>query len=93
MIGPKEYRCLKVMNSYSNVACHSEHERRTSGPESLAEYYVANTGRTVYFRRYDGPASPRYSERLKDNPTIEHAGTTWRHFYNCLPDHALIVGW
>ena len=83
MVGPKAYRCLKVMNSYANA----------QGRESLAEYYVSDTGRTIYFRRYDGPASSRYSERLKDKPTLEYNGVTWRHFYNCLPDHALIVGW
>jgi len=42
---------------------------------------------------YDGPASSRYSERLKSKPTFEYNGVIWRHFYNCLPDHALIVGW
>ena len=83
MVGPKAYRCLKVMNSFSSP----------QGRESLAEYYVSDTGRTIYFRRYDGPASSRYSERLKDKPTLEYNGVTWRHFYNCLPDHALIVGW
>jgi len=81
-IGPKTYRCLKVRSAWYDG----------DKPDSLAEYYVADTGRTVYFRRYDGPGSGRYAEKLQTNPTLDHAGVTWRHFYNCLPDHALIVG-
>lgn len=82
MIGPKSYRCVRVLCAYTNAA----------GPESLAEYYVADTGRTILFRRYDGPASSRYDAELKPNRTLEHRGVAWRHFYDSLPDHALIVG-
>lgn len=81
-VGPKAYRCLAVRSAWYDG----------DKPDSLAEYYVADTGRTVYFRRYDGPGSARYDDNLRGNPTLDYAGVTWRHFYNCLPDHALIVG-
>lgn len=79
-IGPKDYRCLRVHWS-------------TPTPEQnvLAEYYVADTGRTVFFRRYDGPESPRY-EGLDGHLSLEYRGVVWRHFYDCIPDHALITG-
>jgi len=79
-IGPKSYRCLKVVS-----ASYDENQPK------LAEFYVADTGRTVFFRRYDGPESFRY-EKLAGHPTVEYEGRVWRHFYDCIPGHALIIG-
>lgn len=78
-IGPKTYRCLKV------YWASWDEEQNT-----LAEYYVADTGRTVFFRRYNGPTYRNYEE-LAGNPTLEYEGTAWRHWYDCIPDHALIT--
>ena len=81
-VGPKVYRCLRAYNAYWN----------SGSGDSLCEYYVSDAGRTIYLRRYDGPASRRYDDELKDKPTIDYRGVAWRHFYDCIPDHALIVG-
>lgn len=79
-IGPKVYRCLKVYWSSSSAE-----------QNVLAEYYVADTGRTVFFRRYNGPRYRNYEE-LAGKPMVEYEGTVWRHWYDCLPDHALVIG-
>jgi hypothetical protein len=55
---------------------------------TLAELYVADTGRTVYFRRFNGPAYHNY-DQLAGNPQRDHDGVTWRLYYECLPDIAL----
>jgi hypothetical protein len=58
---------------------------------SAAQYYVADNGRTIFFRRYNGPTHPGY-EDLTGHPEIEYQGITWRHWYDSIPDIALIVG-
>lgn len=55
---------------------------------SLAELYVADTGRSVHFRRFNGPGWRNY-DQLAGNPQREHDGVTWRLWYECLPDIAL----
>jgi len=80
-IGSKIYRCIKVVWGSDNP----DDDR-----PSACEYYVADSGRTVYFRRYNGPKYPNYEE-LTGNPTMEFMGTVWRHWYDCIPDHALIT--
>jgi hypothetical protein len=79
-ISTKSYRCLKVLWAiyHADQPC-------------LAEFYVADTGRTVFFRRYDGPESFRY-DKLAGHPTVEFEGKVWRHFYDSIPSHALIIG-
>jgi hypothetical protein len=79
-IGCKNYRCLKVVRT-----CWKGDE-----PATLAMYYVADTGRTVFFRRYDGKSFWNYPN-LEGKPTIQHQGAEWRYFYDCIPDHAFIV--
>jgi hypothetical protein len=54
----------------------------------LAELYVAQSGRSVYFRRFNGPAWRNYGE-LASNPEREHEGVAWRLWYECLPEIAL----
>jgi hypothetical protein len=78
-IGSRVYRCLKVYWS-------SIDEDQTV----LAEYYVADTGRTVYLRRYNGPGYWKYEE-LRGHPEVTYRGMQFRHWYDCLPDHVLIV--
>ena len=79
-IGPKSYRCLRFLWAFK------DQEKPT-----MAEQYIADTGRTVYFRRYNGPGWGNY-ENLAGHPEVEFAGIIWRHWYNCLPDHALVIG-
>lgn len=76
--GSKSYRCLKVQWAAEDQ------------PEMI-EYYIANTGRTVYFRRYNGPGYKNYGD-LAGHPEVEFEGITWRHWYDCIPDHVLIIG-
>lgn len=75
-IGAKEYRCLRV--------------HWTSG-DAMLDYFVADTGRTVYVRRFNGPGWEKYGE-LEGNPQHAYDGIVWRHWYDCLPDHTLIIG-
>jgi len=58
------------------------------GGFTLAELYVAENGRSVYFRRFNGPAYHNY-DQLAGNPEREHEGVAWRLWYECLPDIAL----
>lgn len=75
-IGPKVYRCLRVY---------------WTAEDAMLEYYVADTGRTVYLRRFNGPDATKYEE-LEGNPEIIRGDIVWRHWYDCLPEHALIIG-
>ncbi len=79
-IGPKAYRCLRVHTVWSAF-----------DGDTFSEYFVADTGRTICFRRFNGP-SYRVYEELKGNPEIVKAGVVWRHWYDCLPDHVLVIG-
>ncbi len=58
---------------------------------SLAELYVTDTGRSIYFRRFNGPAWRNY-DQLAGNPEREHEGVVWRLWYECLPEIALTSG-
>lgn len=79
-LGPKEYRCLKAYYSYW------DHDV----PHTLGESYISDIGRTVLFRRYAGNTASRW-DVLEGNRTIDYRGTEWRHYYDCIPDHALVI--
>jgi hypothetical protein len=79
-IGPKSYRCLRVIWTFHGF-----------GGDSLLEIFVADVGRTIYVRRYNGSNNDRYDE-FAGNPEMVYNGITWRHWYDCLPDNALIIG-
>jgi len=55
---------------------------------TLAELYVAENGRSIYFRRFNGPAWRNYQE-LAGCPEREHDGVVWRLWYECVPDISL----
>lgn len=55
----------------------------------LVELYVSENGRSVLFRRFNGPTYNNYSQ-LSGNPEREHEGVTWRLWYECLPDIAVL---
>jgi RNA polymerase sigma factor (sigma-70 family) len=66
-----------------------------ASPASYAEWYIAETGRTLFFRRYNGPGyaasgSPRSFESLAGAKEIESHGVAFRHSYDCLSDVALL---
>ncbi len=87
-VGQRSWRCLKVVSG-------GQHFKTDDGsPASYAEWYVADTGRTVFFRRYNGPGyaapgSPRSFESLAGEREVQFQGITFRHSYDCLPDIAL----
>ncbi len=87
-IGDRSWKCLKVLFP-------AQHSRTDDGsPAVLAEWYVAEMGRTVFFRRYNGrgfkkPESPISFESLAGNLEVEFEGKVFRHFYDCIPDIAL----
>ena len=63
-------------------------------PTVLAEWYVAEGGQTVFFRRYNGPGWRKPGEKgsfetLEGNLEVEVEGRRFRHWYDCIPDHAL----
>jgi hypothetical protein len=64
--------------------------RADGSARSLAEIYVAQSGRTIYFRRFNGPGWGNYGQ-LAGNPEREHDGVAWRLWYECLPDIALVA--
>jgi hypothetical protein len=87
-IGERSWKCLKVRFA-SNQA-----KTKDGTPVVLAEWYVASTGRTVFFRRYNGlgyakPDHPKSFESLKGMPEVEYEGIIFRHSYDCIPDIAL----
>ena len=86
--GEREWKCVKV------VFAAQFGKSGGKAPGVLAEWYVAEGGRTVFFRRYNGPGycaadKPRSFESLAGELEIEFEGTPFRHSYDCLPDVAL----
>jgi RNA polymerase sigma factor (sigma-70 family) len=87
-VGDQAWTCLKV-------AMVSAQGKETGGmPTILAQWYVADSGRTVFFRRYNGPGwrergAPGSFEALEGNIEVEYEGCRFRHWYDCIPDHAL----
>jgi len=64
--------------------------RADGTPNTMAEVYVAESGRSIYFRRFNGPAWRNYEELGKAGvPEREFEGVVWRLWYECLPEIAL----
>ena len=81
IIAGHSWKCLKV----AGVSQESK---------VYAEWYVAKSGRTVFFRRYNGPGwrkpeSPGSFESLAGQLEVKFQGITFRHWYDCIPDIAL----
>jgi hypothetical protein len=86
-IGERSWRCLKVVYL-------SEQGKDGGRPLVLAEWFVADTGRTVLFRRYNAsgwrePVRVGSFESLAGNREVTFEGVRYRHWYDCIPDHAL----
>ena len=87
-VGEQAWTCLKA-------AMASDQGKGSAGaPMVLAEWYVADSGRTVFFRRYNAPGwrkagEPGSYEALEGNLEVEYEGMRYRHWYDCIPDHAL----
>jgi hypothetical protein len=82
------WTCLKV------ALVSAQGQEPSDVPTILAEWYVADSERTVFFRRYNGPGwrepgAPGSFEALEGNIEIEYEGRLFRHWYDCIPDHAL----
>ena len=80
-IGGHTWKCLKVAGLSQNSMVY-------------AEWYVAENGRTVFFRRYNAPGWRKPEEHgsfesLAGNLDVEFRGITFRHWYDCIPDIAL----
>lgn len=82
-IGANSYQCLRVIIAYGKSGDPTLNQ-------SLLEYYVAENGRTVLARRYNSPAANNYAD-LAGNPELEFHGLSWRHWYDTIPEHALII--
>ena len=82
------WKCLKI-------ATVTARERSPDGtPTVLAEWYVSQDGRTVFFRRYNGAGfreagKPGSYEALEGNLEVVYKGARFRHWHDCIPDHAL----
>ncbi|MHC4714535.1 MAG: RNA polymerase sigma factor [Planctomycetota bacterium] len=87
-IGEQSWRCLKVQGGF-------QHSKTADGsPAVYAEWYVAESGRTVLFRRYSGEGyveagKPRSFEALCGSDEVTFRGKTFRHDYDCIPDVGL----
>jgi hypothetical protein len=87
-VGEQAWRCLKV------ALVSDQGKGSQDAPAILAEWYVAETGRTVFFRRYNAPGwrepgQPGSYEALEGNLEVEFEGVRYRHWYDCIPDHVL----
>ncbi len=87
-VGGCVWRCLKVIHGSQRF------KTRDGSAAAYAEWYVANTGRTVFFRRFNGEGyaeggSPRSFESLAGNIEVEYEGKLFRHSYDCIADVAL----
>lgn len=87
-IGDRTWTCLEVTMVTAQA-------KETAGtPVVLARWYVAESGRTVFFRRFnaagfrDAGAHGSF-EALEGNQEIVVEGVRYRHWYDCIPDHAL----
>jgi hypothetical protein len=79
VIAGHSWQCLKVATFDKSV---------------YAEWYIAQTGRTVLFRRYNGPGwrlpeNPSSFESLAGRPEIKYHGITFRHWSDSIPHTAL----
>jgi hypothetical protein len=76
----RAFRCLREVWT----SC-----RESDGtPLTLAELFVSEEGRSVFFRRYNGRGYHNY-EQLQGHPELEHRSEVYRLWYDCWPDHAL----
>ena len=84
MIGPKPYRCLRG---------YSVWEPADAAPYSpaLLEWFTAESGRTILCRRFNGLGAKNYND-LAAHETLVYQDMHWRHWYDTIPDHALIIG-
>jgi len=84
-IGKNSWKCLKV----EFLSGHKQ-------PRTFAEWYVADSGRTVFFRRFNGPGYAEKSNStgnyrlLEGQIEIKRQGIIFRHWYDCIPDTALV---
>lgn len=80
-IAGRTYRCLREVWTEFNS---------DGTPLKLAELFISEQGRTVFFRRYNGRGYHNY-EQLKGNPELEYGGEVYRLWYDCIPDHSLAL--
>ncbi len=84
-INGKTWKCLKV-------AAPGQHFKDPKKkPTVYAEWYINTKGRTIFFRRYNGPNythkdKPTSFESLKGQLEIEFEGRKFRHVYDTMPD-------
>ena len=87
-IGDHTWKCLKMRGAAQ------PYETPGESPGVYAECYVAEEGRTVFFRRFNAPGyrePDRYGsfESLAGQVEVEFKGITFRHWYDCIPDIAM----
>jgi RNA polymerase sigma factor (sigma-70 family) len=85
-VGERSWHCLKV--------AYLSDQGGGGRLLTLAEWYVADTGRTVLFRRYNAPGWREPDrlgsfESLAGSREVTLGGIRFRHWYDCIPDHAL----
>ena len=87
-IGERSWRCLKVVHAAQAS------KTGTGAPAVYAEWFVAENGRTVFFRRYNGKGyteagKPKSFEWLEGSAEVEFGALRFRHVYDCIADFAL----
>ena len=87
-IGERDWTCLKLRGGGQRF------KNPDGAPAVYSEWYVAESGRTVFFRRYNGrgfrePSAPTSFESLEGSLEAEYEGLAFRHAYDCISDIAL----
>jgi RNA polymerase sigma factor (sigma-70 family) len=80
-IAGHDWKCLKVTGTSPDL-------------KTYCEWYAAESGRTVLFRRYNGPGwrkpeEPGSFELLAGEHEVAYRGGKYRHWYDCIPDIGL----
>ncbi len=97
-IGGSTYECLRTLNLGYKGRREGKTPAELAGKyELLSDSYINMSGRTVLFRRYNGPAWkaknwPSTSVKKlagKGCPELRYNGVEFRLWYDCIPLHAL----
>jgi hypothetical protein len=95
-VGNSTYECLRALA----LSFRGRREGRTPAQlaakySTLVESYINMDGRTVLFRRYNGPACCADKQcslaglRSKRCPPLIYNGVEFRLWYDCIPLHVL----
>ena len=96
-LGDCHYECLRALSlGYKGQRQGVTPHGLSACYRMMAEYFINMAGRTVLFRRYNGPAWPRSADSSvkalarKGCPKLRYNGVEFRLWYDCIPLHAVV---